>query len=151
MSAAETAIAVSQIKESTDMVSMATQIVTAMIQTSGGAITAEQVPGMLREVYSTLQALAQNGEAQPAVPPTPAVPVKDSVTDEYLVCLEDGLKFRMLKRHLRTVYGMTPEHYRIKWGLPADYPMTAPSYAKTRSRLAKESGLGHHREAKSAA
>ena len=72
----------------------------------------------------------------------PAVPIKKSVTPDYLICLEDGKKLKMLKRHLKTAYGMTPEEYREKWGLPADYPMVSPNYARQRSQLAKEIGLG---------
>jgi len=81
----------------------------------------------------------------PAVPPKPAVSVKKSLTPEYIVCLEDGKKFKSLKRHLRAQYNLTPEQYREKWGLPADYPMVAPSYASARSRLAKQMGLGQQR------
>ncbi|MBE7220612.1 MAG: MucR family transcriptional regulator, partial [Caulobacteraceae bacterium] len=84
-----------------------------------------------------------------AEPPKPAVPAKKSVTDEYIVCLEDGRRFKSLKRHLRTRYGMSPEQYREKWGLAPDYPMVAPSYAKARSTLAKEMGLGQQRRRRS--
>jgi predicted transcriptional regulator len=99
------------------------------------------LPQVIREVYQTLSVL---GGAAPAAAekPTPAIPVKKSVTPEYIVCLEDGKKLKMLKRHLRTAYNMSPEEYRDKWGLPADYPMVAPSYAKQRSKLAKQIGLG---------
>ena len=83
--------------------------------------------------------------AAPAEPPKPAVPVKRSVTAEYIVCLEDGLKFKSLKRHLRTRYGMTPDQYREKWGLPPDYAMVASNYAAARSQLAKQMGLGQQR------
>jgi predicted transcriptional regulator len=81
----------------------------------------------------------------PAEAPKPAVPVKKSITPDYIVCLEDGKKFKSLKRHLRTQYNMTPEQYRERWGLPSDYPMVAPNYAKARSQLAKEMGLGQQR------
>jgi predicted transcriptional regulator len=81
----------------------------------------------------------------PVEAPKPAVPLKKSVTPDYIVCLEDGKKFKSLKRHLRTQYNMTPEQYREKWGLPVDYPMVAPNYAKARSELAKEMGLGQQR------
>ena len=86
------------------------------------------------------------GEVEvPAEAPKPAVPLKKSVTPDYIICLEDGKKFKSLKRHLRTQYNMTPEQYREKWGLPVDYPMVAPNYAKARSELAKEMGLGQQR------
>ena len=85
------------------------------------------------------------GNEPKAEAPKPAISVKRSVTPDYIICLEDGKKFKSLKRHLRTQYGMTPEQYREKWGLPADYPMVAPNYAKARSELAKEMGLGQQR------
>jgi len=99
------------------------------------------VAGLIQSVYSKLSELAQ-GEEAPSVELTPAVPVKKSVTDDYIVCLEDGKKLKMLKRHLMTSYGMTPEEYRAKWGLKADYPMVAPNYAAKRQELAKKIGLG---------
>ena len=89
--------------------------------------------------------MAAGGAEAPAEAPKPVVPLKKSVTPDYIVCLEDGKKFKSLKRHLRTQYNMTPEQYREKWGLPADYPMVAPNYAKARSELAKEMGLGQQR------
>jgi hypothetical protein len=91
--------------------------------------------------FKKLHALASDEVATP-VELTPAVPIRRSVTDDYIVCLEDGKKLKMLKRHLRTAYGLTPEQYREKWGLPADYPMVAPNYAKKRSSLARQIGLG---------
>jgi len=87
-----------------------------------------------------------NGAAAPAAEaPKPAVSVRKSVTPDYIICLDDGKKFKSLKRHLRTRYNLTPEQYREKWGLPSDYPMVAPNYAKARSELAKEMGLGQQR------
>lgn len=106
-------------------------------------LPAADVPTVLRKIYGALRAL-------PEVPgdglfhSKPAVPMKKSVTGDSIVCLEDGKPMRMLKRHLRTKHGLSPDQYRIKWNLPADYPMTAPQYAKTRSALAKKGGLGRH-------
>jgi predicted transcriptional regulator len=100
----------------------------------------ESLPGLIQSVFDKLTALASDEPAQTEL--TPAVPVKKSVTDDYIVCLEDGKKLKMLKRHLMTAYGMTPEEYRARWGLKADYPMVAPNYAKKRQELAKKIGLG---------
>ena len=114
---------------------------------SHNTIAADQVPALIARVQAALsqvaggQAVAGTGEAL-----TPAVPVKRSVFPDYLICLEDGKKFKSLKRHLRTQYKMTPEQYRERWGLPVDYPMVAPNYAKTRSQLAKKMGLGQQRK-----
>lgn len=105
----------------------------------------DDLPALMRQVYKTLQDIAGQGDiAKPATPQTPAVPVDKSVMPDYLICLEDGKKMKMLKRYLKTAYDMTPEQYREKWNLAPDYPMVAPSYAKRRSRLAKEIGLGTH-------
>jgi len=95
---------------------------------------------------NTVQPLAAVEAPAAEEKPKPPVPIKKSVQNDYIVCLEDGLKFKSLKRHLTTHYGMTPEEYREKWGLPADYPMVAPAYAQARSRLAKEMGLGQRRK-----
>lgn len=103
-------------------------------------IGADALPGLIQTVYHTL-ATVGDVEPQPEIQ-TPAVPVKKSVFPDYIVCLEDGKKLKMLKRHLRTSYNLTPEEYRTKWGLPRDYPMVAPSYANHRSSLAKQIGLG---------
>ncbi len=103
---------------------------------------------LIRQVHKTLSAIEQESHAPPAqttAPQQPAVPVKKSVMPDYIVCLEDGKKLKMLKRYLKTAYDMTPEQYREKWNLPADYPMVAPNYAEKRSHLAKESGLGNNR------
>jgi len=99
------------------------------------------LPQLIRDVYQTLSSVG-SGEDPAAERPTPAVPVKKSVTPDHIVCLEDGKKLKMLKRHLKTAYNMTPEEYRERWGLAPDYPMVAPNYAKQRSRLAKQIGLG---------
>ena len=99
------------------------------------------LPDLIAAVHNSLQQLAEPKLAEPARP-TPAVPIKKSVTDDYIICLEDGKKLKMLKRHLMTAYNMTPEDYRAKWGLKADYPMVAPNYAAKRQDLAKKIGLG---------
>ena len=98
------------------------------------------MPALIHSVFDTLAALATHEPA--AAELTPAVPIKKSVTDDYIVCLEDGKKLKMLKRHLMTAYGMTPEEYRARWGLKPDYPMVAPNYATKRQELAKKIGLG---------
>jgi predicted transcriptional regulator len=105
---------------------------------SGNSVPPADLPGLIRSVHD---ALASAG-APPAPAPEPAVPVKKSVTPNYLVCLEDGKKLKMLKRHLRTAYNMSPDDYRARWGLASDYPMVASAYAKQRSELAKKIGLG---------
>lgn len=120
-------------------------MVTAFL--SNNQVPAHEVPELVRQVRNSILSLS-NGtgeETSPLSPAKPAVPIKRSVTDAYIVCLEDGLKFKSLKRHLRSSYGMTPEEYRAKWGLPHDYPMVAPNYAAHRSKLAKQIGLGRKR------
>lgn len=125
-------------------IELAANIVAAYV--SKNSVPAGDLPGLLSEIHAALLSIS-HGAPAPVVPdaPRPAVPAKKSVTEDYLVCLEDGKKFKSLKRHLRTQYEMTPEAYREKWGLPADYPMVAPSYAKARSQLAKQMGLGQQR------
>ncbi|MEZ5764313.1 MAG: MucR family transcriptional regulator [Xanthobacteraceae bacterium] len=109
---------------------------------------ASELPALIAQVHAAL-ARVSGGQAEPALlKPKPAVPVKKSLTSEYIVCLEDGKKFKSLKRHLRTQYNMSPEQYRDKWDLPPDYPMVAPNYAVTRSQLAKSMGLGQKRKGK---
>jgi predicted transcriptional regulator len=103
-------------------------------------VSPEALPGVIEAVYSTLNNLGT--EAPPVEKPKPAVPVNKSVFPDHIVCLEDGKKLKMLRRHLRAAYGMTPEHYRERWGLPSSYPMVAPKYAAHRSALAKSTGLG---------
>ena len=123
-------------------------MVTAFL--SNNQVRAHEVPELVRQVRNSILSLS-NGtgeETSPLSPAKPAVPIKRSVTDAYIVCLEDGLKFKSLKRHLRSSYGMTPEEYRAKWGLPHDYPMVAPNYAQHRSQLAKQIGLGKQRSGK---
>lgn len=108
---------------------------------SKNPVTVDALPGLIQAVY---RSLSSAGEAEPPPAPaqTPAVPIKKSVFPDYIVCLEDGKKLKMLKRHLQTSYGMSPDAYRAKWSLPRDYPMVAPNYAATRSGLAKQIGLG---------
>lgn len=108
-------------------------------------IMPQDLPGLIQAVHSTLLSLSNGGFDGGGEPLKPAVSIKKSVTGDYIVCLEDGLKFKSLRRHLRSAYKMTPEEYRAKWGLPHDYPMVAPSYAAHRSRLAKQIGLGRKR------
>ena len=108
---------------------------------SNNAVAQTDVAPLIQSVFEKLSALASD-EAPTPVELTPAVPIKRSVTDDYIVCLEDGKKLKMLKRHLMTAYDMTPEEYRAKWGLKPDYPMVAPSYAQKRQELAKKIGLG---------
>ena len=116
----------------------ASDIVSAYV--SNNPIQSEDLPGLIRDVHSTLKELKSATGA--VVAPEPAIPIKKTITDDFLICLEDGKKFKSLKRHLRSKYGMSPEEYRERWGLPYDYPMVAPSYARKRSALAKEMGLG---------
>jgi predicted transcriptional regulator len=122
-----------------ELLPLVTDIVAAHL--SNNNVPSAELPQLIRDVYQALAA-ASGGGPLPASRPDPAVPVKKSVTPDYIVCLEDGKKLKMLKRHLKTAYDMTPEEYRERWALPADYPMVAPNYAKQRSRLAKEIGLG---------
>ena len=109
---------------------------------TNNAATVAELPTVIRSVYRTLIGLATPAPAPEATKPVPAVPIKKSVTPDYLVCLEDGKQLKMLKRHLATSYNLTPDEYRAKWGLPPDYPMVAPNYAAQRSSLAKAAGLG---------
>lgn len=113
---------------------------------SNNSVRVADLPDLIASVHQSIQALAVGPvEVAPSAPPTPAVPIKKSLTQDYIICLEDGKKFRSLKRHLGTVYGMTPDEYRQKWGLPSDYPMVAPGYSEIRSKLAKDIGLGQQR------
>ena len=123
-----------------EILALTTEIVSAHL--ANNSVTQTDVAGFIQSVYAKLSELAQ-GEETASVELTPAVPIKKSVTDDFIVCLEDGKKLKMLKRHLMTSYGMTPEEYRAKWGLKPDYPMVAPNYAAKRQELAKKIGLGH--------
>lgn len=124
-------------------VQLTANIVSAYV--SNNTVASADIPGLIGQVYSALMRVSSGQAGAPAEPLKPAVPVKRSVTAEYIVCLEDGKKFKSLKRHLRAQYDMTPERYREKWGLPPDYPMVAPNYAAARSQLAKQMGLGQQR------
>lgn len=109
------------------------------------SVPASELPGLIDKVHGAFISLGTTAEAPEVVELKPAVPIRKSVQHDYIVCLEDGVKFKSLKRHLRTKYNMTPEQYREKWGLPNDYPMVAPNYAAARSALAKKMGLGQQR------
>lgn len=121
------------------LIELTADIVAAFV--SNNSIVAADVPGVVRATYRAL-ANADTLEPEPLEPQAPAVPIKKSIQPDHLVCLEDGRKFKSLKRHLFTRYGLTPQDYRDKWGLPKDYPMVAPAYAEARSKLAKAAGLG---------
>ena len=121
-----------------ELLELTSEIVAAHV--SNNTLSVNDLPQLIRDVYATLETVGTGNKALD--PLTPVVPVRKSVTPEFLVCLEDGKKLKMLKRHLKTSYNMTPEEYRQKWNLPRDYPMVAPNYAKQRSDLAKEIGLG---------
>jgi predicted transcriptional regulator len=109
---------------------------------SNNAVPVEALPDLIASVAAAVGRLTKDTTAVEAKPPRPAVPVRGSLTLDYIVCLEDGKKFKSIKRHLASRHGMTPDEYRAKWNLPADYPMVAPSYSAARSRLAKQMGLG---------
>lgn len=121
-----------------ELLDMTATVVSSFV--SNNPISSADLPGLISQVHSTLDQLGER-EASEARP-DPAVPIKKSVTDDYIICLEDGAKLKMLKRYLRTRYNLSPDEYRARWGLPADYPMTAPEYAKRRSQYAKQIGLG---------
>ncbi|MBL8836250.1 MAG: MucR family transcriptional regulator [Alphaproteobacteria bacterium] len=120
------------------LLSLTAEIVAAHV--SNNTVALADLPQLIQNVYQTLSGAGETSGAAPR--PQPAVTVKKSVTPDYIVCLEDGRKLKMLKRHLKTAYNMTPEQYRERWGLPHDYPMVAPNYAKQRSQLARDLGLG---------
>ncbi len=128
--------------EHNDLLALTADIVSSHV--ANNSVAVNDLPQLIQNVFATL-----SGLATPAAPPEvklePAVPVRQSVKPDYIVCLEDGKKLKMLKRHLMTAYGMTPDDYRQKWGLPADYPMVAPNYAESRRQLAKSIGLGTSR------
>lgn len=128
------------------LVELTAEVVAAYV--SNNPVQTSDLPGLIANVHSALGSTA-SAESKPSEKAKPAVPVRKSVQNDYIICLEDGMKFKSLKRHLMTYYGLTPDEYREKWALPADYPMVAPAYAEARSRLAKEMGLGQKRKAKS--
>ncbi len=119
---------------------LTTQIVSAYV--AGNKVASDALPGLIEQVHRALASAASAGAAPVAEKQQPAVPARKSVFADYIICLEDGLKLKMLKRHLQNTYGLTPQQYREKWGLPSDYPMVAPAYASRRSELAKQIGLG---------
>lgn len=127
-----------------DLVRMAADIAAAYV--SANPVQAQELPALIRTVHAALLEVSGEVSAAPEATPEPAVAIKKSVTADYIICLEDGKKFKSLKRHLRTRYAMTPDEYRSKWGLAHDYPMVAPNYAKERSNLAKRMGLGQTRK-----
>ena len=122
------------------LLKLAGQIVSAYV--SNNTLATGDVADLIRTVHDTLSELENGGERTSNRDLTPVVPIKKSVTPDYIICLEDGKKLKMLKRYLRSQYGMSPEDYRARWNLPSDYPMVAPNYATQRSRLAKEIGWG---------
>lgn len=128
---------------SADYIGLAANIVAAYV--SHNAVPSAEIPNLISQIYTALKRVSDGQGASAGEPAKPAVPIKRSVTAEYIVCLEDGLKFKSLKRHLRSRYNLTPAQYREKFNLPADYPMVAPNYAAARSKLAKDMGLGQQR------
>jgi predicted transcriptional regulator len=126
-----------------NFIELTAEIVSAYV--SNNSVAAGEIPSLIAQVHSALTRVSESSSAAPSEPLKPAVSVKKSITAEYIVCLEDGKKFKSLKRHLRTQYSMTPDQYRDKWSLGADYPMVAPNYAAARSQLAKQMGLGQQR------
>ena len=126
-----------------DYVALTAEIVSAYV--SNNIVSATDIPSLIAQVHGALSRVSNGAAVAAAETQKPAISLKRSVTPEYIVCLEDGKRFKSLKRHLRTQYNMTPEQYREKWSLPPDYPMVAPSYAAARSELAKQMGLGQQR------
>lgn len=128
------------------LLQMASKVAAAYLKNN--SVPAEQVPEVIQNVYETLKNIEQGNDVELlARDLRPAVPVNKSVTPDYIVCLEDGKRLKMMKRHLRTSFKMTPDQYREKWGLPSNYPMVAPNYAVKRSNFAKKAGLGRKRKA----
>ncbi len=125
-----------------ELLNLTTEIVASYV--SNNSVETGDLATLVQKIYASLTDLA-SGKAYSAARPDPAVPIKKSIAEDFIVCLEDGKKLKMLKRHLKSAYDMTPEQYRERWGLPSDYPMVAPSYARQRSLLAKTIGLGTKR------
>ena len=128
----------SQQIEKAELLALTSEIVSSHV--SNNPVSPGDLTGVIQTVYDKLSELAEAGQKQDEL--VPAVPIKKSVNDDHLVCLEDGKKLKMLKRHLKTAYNLTPDEYRARWGLPWDYPMVAPAYARKRQALAKQIGLG---------
>lgn len=135
--------------DSSTHIELAADLVRAYV--ANNTIAAADIPALIADVHAALTRLASGKVEEPVAELKPAVSVRKSVNPDFIVCLEDGKKFKSLKRHLRTAYDMTPDDYRTKWGLPSDYPMVAPNYAAARSELAKSMGLGQKRAAAQAA
>jgi predicted transcriptional regulator len=129
--------------ERAELLALTSDIVSSHV--SNNSVAMEDLPVLIEQVYNSLDKLGSKAAEPVAERPKPAVPIRRSITPDHIICLEDGKKLKMLKRHLRTAYGMTPEEYRERWGLPADYPMVAPNYANQRRNLAKQIGLGTQR------
>src|SRR5947199_9351114 len=123
-----------------ELLRMTAEVVSAYV--SNNTLATGQLADVIQAVYNSLRGLEGQVAEPPSEPLKPAVPIRKSVTPEFLICLEDGKKLKMLKRHLRSTYNLTPDEYRVKWVLPADYPMVAPNYAEQRSAFAKKIGLG---------
>ncbi|WP_158809616.1 MucR family transcriptional regulator [Beijerinckia sp. L45] len=136
----------SELSLTENYIELAADIVSAYV--SNNSVPASDLPALIAEVHTALSRVMGSSTAPTVEALKPAVPAKKSITSEFIVCLEDGRKFKSLKRHLRTQYNMSPDEYREKWGLPPDYPMVAPNYAKARSNLAKQMGLGQQRRRK---
>ena len=136
----------SEMSETENYIELAADIVSAYV--SNNSVPVSDLPALIHEVHAALTQVMGGSPVPEVEAPKPAVPTKKSVTNEFIVCLEDGRKFKSLKRHLRTQYNMSPDEYREKWNLAADYPMVAPNYAKARSNLAKQMGLGQQRQGK---
>ena len=132
--------------QTAEILNMTVQLTSAYV--SRNNLPAAELPALIQQIHQQLHRLqdVQSAPVTDASPPQPAVSPQDSVQQDYIVCLEDGKKFKSLKRHLRTAYRMTPEEYRAKWGLPSDYPMVSPAYAKLRSDMARKMGLGRKQE-----
>jgi predicted transcriptional regulator len=126
--------------EQDSMIELTADIVSAYV--SNNTVSAAELPNLIGQIHAALKGVEAGAAPVPAAVQAPAVSVRKSITPEFLICLEDGRKFKSLKRHLRTKYDLSPEDYRAKWGLPKDYPMVAPDYAASRSALAKSIGLG---------
>jgi predicted transcriptional regulator len=133
----------STMSDSTNHIELAAEIVSAYV--SNNSVPSSELPSLLSDVHAALVRVATGAQPVVVEAAKPAVPPKKSITSDYIICLEDGRKFKSLKRHLRTQYNLSPEEYREKWGLASDYPMVAPAYAKARSALAKQMGLGQQR------
>ena len=128
---------------SSNFIGLTAEIVSAYV--SNNTVSSGDIPALINQVHAALLRVSSGQAEASSEPLKPAVPIKRSINPDFIVCLDDGKKFKSLKRHLRTQYNMTPEQYREKWGLPSDYPMVAPNYAAARSQLAKQMGLGQQR------